>query len=118
MLPGIRFLCAAIVLSISILIFGLGAAALLRAAHEEFASIPSRGPPPEAIFPQREEAGPALAMLRVEPPVVDEKAGRAPALPDNVPDQTAIVSAPPEPEQSAKESDKIAALIDAAMPAK
>jgi len=31
MLPGFRFLFAAIVLSISMLIFGLGAAALLRA---------------------------------------------------------------------------------------
>ena len=41
MLPGFRFLFAAIVLSMSILVFGLGAAALLRAAHEEFASNPS-----------------------------------------------------------------------------
>ena len=38
MLPGFRFLFAAIVLSMSVLVFGLGAAALLRAAHEEFAS--------------------------------------------------------------------------------
>ena len=42
MLPGFRFLFTAIVLSMSILIFGLGAAALLRAAHEEFANLPSR----------------------------------------------------------------------------
>ena len=42
MLPGFRFLFAAIVLSVSVLIFGLGAAALLRATHEEFASIPAR----------------------------------------------------------------------------
>jgi hypothetical protein len=118
MLPGFRFLFAAIVLSVSLLIFGLGAAALLRAAHEEFASIPSRRPPPETLFAQRSEAGPTLAMLRVEPSVADEKAATATALPDDVPDQAAIVSAPPEPEQSAKESDKIAALIDAAMPAK
>ena len=41
MLPGFRFLFAAIVLSMSILVFGLGAAALLRAAHEEFASTPA-----------------------------------------------------------------------------
>src|SRR4051812_7141160 len=50
MLPGFRFLFAAIVLSMSVLIFGLGAAALLRAAHEQFASIPSRRPPPEPVF--------------------------------------------------------------------
>ena len=42
MLPGFRFLFAAIILSMSVLVFGLGAAALLRAAHEQFASIPSR----------------------------------------------------------------------------
>src|ERR1700742_2216602 len=58
MLPGFRFLFAAIVLSTSMLIFGLGAAALLRAAHEEFASIPSRRAPPETLFAQRDDAGP------------------------------------------------------------
>jgi hypothetical protein len=118
MLPGFRFLFVAFVLSTSMLIFGLGAAALLRAAHEEFASIPSRRPPPETMFAQQGDAGQTLAMLRVEPSMADQKAATATALPDNVPDQAAIVSAPPEPEQSAKESDKIATLIDAAMPAK
>ena len=34
MLPGFRFLFAAIVLSISMLIFGLGAAALLRGGRQ------------------------------------------------------------------------------------
>jgi len=52
MLPGFRFLFAAIVLSMSILVFGLGAAALLRAAHEEFASNPSWRGAPETIFAQ------------------------------------------------------------------
>jgi hypothetical protein len=117
MLPGFRFLFVAFVLSLSMLIFGLGAAALLRAAHEEFASIPSRRPPPETMFAQQGDAGQTLAMLRIEPSA-DEKAATATALPDNMPDQAAIVSASPEPEQSAKESDKIATLIDAAMPAK
>lgn len=41
MLPGLRILFATTALAISVLIFGLGAAALLRAAHEEFASLPS-----------------------------------------------------------------------------
>src|SRR5206468_2200031 len=50
MLPGFRFLFAAIVLSMSVLIFGLGAAALLRSAHEEFASLPSRRAPAEQVF--------------------------------------------------------------------
>src|SRR4029077_8790210 len=41
MLPGFRFLFAAILLSTSILVFGLGAAALLRATHEQFVSNPA-----------------------------------------------------------------------------
>src|SRR3984957_18253610 len=68
MLPGFRFLFAAIVLSMSMLVFGLGAAALLRAAHEEFASIPSWHAAPETVFArQNESTRPVLAMLNVEP---------------------------------------------------
>jgi hypothetical protein len=115
MLPGFRFLLAAIVLSISMLIFGVGAAALLRAAHEEFASIPSRRAPPEVMFPQRDEAGPTLAMLRVEPSVADEKA-MEPPIADRGLDQPAIVLAPTEVEKPATEPDKVAALTDTAMP--
>ena len=55
MLPGLRFLFAATVLSMSILIFGLGAAALLRAAHVEIANAPSRRPAPEPKFAQPSE---------------------------------------------------------------
>jgi hypothetical protein len=74
MLPGFRFLLAAIVLSISILVFGLGAAALLRAAHEEFAQNPSWRAAPEPRFAQADEsAKPVLAMLRVEPVATDAK---------------------------------------------
>lgn len=87
MLPGFRFLFAAIMLSMSILVFGLGAAALLRAAHEEFASNPSWRAPPEAMFAQQAEApGPVLALLRIEPPAATPKA------PDSVP----AVAAPAE----------------------
>src|ERR1700748_1607454 len=53
MLPGFRFLFAAIMLSMSLLIFGLGAAALLRAAHESFASNTSWRGAPEVPFAQR-----------------------------------------------------------------
>ena len=85
MLPGFRFLFAAIVLSMSILVFGLGAAALLRAAHEEFASTPSWHASPEAVFAQQPETtGPVLAMLHVEPPASEAKA----------PDQVATVVTP------------------------
>jgi hypothetical protein len=109
MLPGFRFLCAAIVLSTSLLIFGLGAAALLRAAHEEFASMPSRRAPPEVMFVQRDDAGPTLAMLRVEPTVVNEKAAEPP-IADRVLDQPAIIPAPTEVEKPVAEPDKAAAL--------
>ena len=88
MLPGFRFLFAAIVLSMSVLVFGLGAAALLRAAHEEFASIPSRRAPPEPVFAQQNEPPvPTLALLRFDPPVAE----KAPddALPAVIPETVA-----------------------------
>ena len=70
MLPGFRFLFTAIVLSMSILIFGLGAAALLRAAHEEFANLPARRAPPQPMFArQNDDQPPTLALLRVDTPV-------------------------------------------------
>jgi hypothetical protein len=102
MLPGFRFLFAATFLSMSILVFGLGAAALLRAAHEQFASNPSWHAGPEASFAQQIEATrPVLAMLRVEPPAAAQKApGNAgainpPAIP--TPDEQAATNAPAAP---------------------
>ena len=74
MLPGIRFLLAAILLSISIVVFGLGAAALLRAAHEDFASNPSWRVTPETRFAQNEM--PTLALLRVDTPAASRQACR------------------------------------------
>ncbi|MEH2562688.1 hypothetical protein [Bradyrhizobium sp. AZCC 2289] len=103
MLPGFRFLFAAIILSMSVLVFGLGAAALLRAAHEQFASMPSRQPPPETVFAQPSEApAPTLALLRVEPPVEE-----------NTPDNVAVAAAPTEQAADAvppAEPEKLAAL--------
>jgi len=79
MLPGFRFLLAAILLSVSILVFGLGAAALLRAAHEEFASNPSWRATREVRFAQAEETDrPTLAMLRIEPQADTAKMTDAP----------------------------------------
>ena len=123
MLPGFRFLFAAIILSMSILVFGLGAAALLRAAHEQFASNPSWHAAPEATFAQQvEPTRPTLAMLRVGPPAAEQKASGniaganvsavpAPAGPTPA-EQAATVPPPAEP-------DKIAALKpeQAALPA-
>lgn len=106
MLPGFRFLFAAIILSMSVLVFGLGAAALLRAAHEQFASIPSRRAPLEPVFAQPHEPPmPTLALLRFEPPA-----------PEKAPDvATAVVPEPEAPTASAPdaapaEPEKLAAL--------
>ncbi len=69
MLPGFRFFVATIVLAASVLIFGLGAAALLRATHEEVAAVPSLRTMPPPLRPQpTETAPPTLALLRVEIP--------------------------------------------------
>src|SRR5690242_19576779 len=78
MLPGFRFLFTAIVLSMSILIFGLGAAALLRAAHEEFANLPARRAPPQPMFArQNDDQPPTLALLRVDMPTENAPAAAA-----------------------------------------
>jgi hypothetical protein len=91
MLPGFRFLFAAIVLSMSIMVFGLGAASLFRAAHEEFASNPSWRATPETSFAQQSEATkPVLAMLRVDPPPAEPKTA------NDVP-PAAVIAAPVEP---------------------
>jgi hypothetical protein len=116
MLPGFRFLFAAIVLSMSILVFGFGAAALLRTAHEEFANTPTWQPAPETRFAQsREAAPPVLAMLRVDDPPKDAfkdtskgtadqpEANAAPATAPT--DQTAAIATEPQ-----AEPEKIAAL--------
>ncbi len=105
MLPGFRFLFAAIILSTSILIFGLGAAALLRTAHEEFASAPAWQPAPETRFAQagdgtKDATKPVLALLRVDaaPKVEAPASGPDASGPDLGPDLSD--AAPTEPAAS------------------
>ena len=87
MLPGFRFLFAAIVLSVSTLVFGLGAAALLRASHERFASLPATPPAPtlpRAVVADtlpREAAPPTLALLQVETPDLDSRTATETGVP-------------------------------------
>src|SRR6202043_4103550 len=113
MLPDFRFLCAAILLSMSILVFGLGAAALLRAAHEEFASNPSWHATPETMFAQQADATrPVLAMLRV-----DDAPAAEPQRSDNVPpavEQAAVAATPAEGIAALKPEDS--PLPEAAKP--
>jgi hypothetical protein len=107
MLPGFRFLFTAIVLSMSVLIFGLGAAALLRAAHEEFASLPSRRATPEPMFARRDDGPPpTLALLRVDPPVAENAPAAA------ILETTTDVPAPAgqTPDARPAEPEKLAAL--------
>jgi hypothetical protein len=115
MLPGLRFLFGAIVLSMSVLVFGLGAAALLRGAHEEFASMPSRRPPPETIFAQsnNDAARPVLSMLRVDPPAEEPKVPANQASENQAPENISEAAPPAEPQAivaTPAEPDRIAAL--------
>jgi hypothetical protein len=109
MLPGFRFLFGAIVLSVSLLIFGLGATALLRVAHQEFTSLPSRPAPPPPVFAQSDPAMPSLAMLRdnilisdnqavEETPPIDGQAAAQPVEPSMT---TPAAILPTEPEKIA-----------------
>jgi hypothetical protein len=92
MLPSFRFLSAAIVFSMSILVFGLGAAALLRTAHEQFSSNPSWHATAEATFPQQSEPkGPVLALLRVDPQPAEQETP-ADACPAAVADEPAAIA--------------------------
>lgn len=68
MLPGIRFLFAAVALAVSMLVFGLGAAALLRASHEQFANVMTTRPASVQLAARPAEPPiPTLSMLRVDP---------------------------------------------------
>ncbi len=105
MLPGFRFLLAATLLTISLLVFGLGAAALLRASHERFASLPKQ-PVLAPVFTQTVDAAPStLSMLRVEQaPDVDTSAvaGVTPRFDTLLPtDRIATLSIAPRVEEPA-----------------
>lgn len=131
MLPGFRFLFAAILLSTSLLVFGLGAAALLRASHEQYANPSWRNGPQEQRFAQvSEPAPPVLAVLRAEPEVTPEP---EPSLRDQVPtiglpatepEQVAALTtemvqpqaATPPVEALADEPAKVEAATEAAAP--
>ena len=114
MLPGFRFLFAAILLTLSVLVFGLGAAALLRASHEQFASSPARRALPEPVFAQQLPASPqpaeppaaTLAMLRVEPVAAERTPESVPAAPIAAPAEPAPEAVPVPPVQT----ERLAAL--------
>lgn len=115
MLPGIRFLFVAVVFAVSLVIFGLGAAALLRGAHEEFASLPTRYVAPPTVFAQQPaETQPTLSMLRVETPApetnVAPTASVAPAV-----EEAPVIATPAETEKTAM-PETVAALTPSLAP--
>ncbi|MGM4986775.1 hypothetical protein [Tardiphaga sp. 841_E9_N1_2] len=123
MLPGFRFLFAAVLLTVSLVVFGLGAAALLRSAHQEFATIPTRRAPPTVFAQQPVEAPPTLAMLRVEAPVPTPEAVAPPAVPvTSAAEQVPPIAAPAElekialPETAAPLSTQAAAAAEMTAP--
>jgi hypothetical protein len=114
MLPGFRFLFGAVVLLMSILVFGFGAAALLRTAHEEFASAPAWRPAPETRFAQAHEpTPPVLALLRVDDAPKDTGKDTPPALNDVPANAAADPVAAPSPQP---DLDKTTALAPADTP--
>lgn len=100
MLPGFRAIAATIMLAVAVVTFGLGAAALLRAAHEDFATLPTWRPAMEAIADITERDMPVLAALRVEPEIVEPPARspmpEPPALID-LPELPPVALKPPAP---------------------
>src|SRR5262245_30792131 len=92
MLPGIRILFALVVLSCAILVFGFGALALLRTAHQNLASQPAwqqEWRTPAEIANARRDDRPlpssetqTLALLRVEPPTQSETPPTQPQVRD------------------------------------
>jgi hypothetical protein len=135
MLPGFCSLFVAVALAISMLIFGLGAAALLRATHEEFASLPLK-PMPEVTFGSKEVGQPTLAVLHVDTPAADPAAAESnqaeaqhtvtpisdaqPEAAADAPPATDAPSAPAdtdEPAASSSRSDPVPAMADTTPPA-
>jgi hypothetical protein len=125
MLPGIRFIFVTIILSVSVLIFGLGAAALLRSAHEEFASLPSwRAAPPQLPPAPAETNMPTLALLRIETPDLTRDAqepgpsmsGAKLNLDDVTGERAAAAETPPQLAPSFPSAEKVASVSVQANP--
>jgi hypothetical protein len=90
MLPGLRFLAATVLLTISIVVFALGAAALLRSTHGEFTGVQFTRATQEPLFAQRWDTSlPTIALLRADP-----SPGETPAAPAQQPDAVNKAGAP------------------------
>jgi hypothetical protein len=100
MLPGFRLFAIMVAAAASLLVFGLGAAGILRATHQEFAVTPLRNlqTPPSNFVAEI----PTLAVLQVEPPAVETSVPEQPEpapLPAHAPAPLAEAdTAPPDEE--------------------
>jgi len=119
MLPGFRFLFGAIVMCMSVLVFGLGATALMRAAHEDFASNPTWRAPPEPRFARQDEADRTvvLAILSVQPSATESAAAPKPSDTAATTADPATTSLSPEPETTAALTPSDGSLPDTTKPA-
>lgn len=122
MLPGLKTLAAAVLLAFAIVTFALGAAALLRVAHEDFAVVQTWRPAMEALgetVAAKEPDVPVLAALRVEPEleateqiVPDKPLATPEPAPEPAPAEVAVAPAPPSEPPAAV----VAALPEPALP--
>lgn len=97
MLPGFRLAMISVLLAASVLIFGLGAAALLRVTREEFAfaqALRTLQTPRSPFVAEAPPPPPTLALLRVDPPIVASDTESAPE-PDA---ETTTAEAPSTPD--------------------
>ncbi|MGO9361135.1 MAG: hypothetical protein ACLP1D_26245 [Xanthobacteraceae bacterium] len=107
MLPGFRFVFATVVLAVSVLVFGLGAAALLRASHDQFANLPTAQASHEPVPARDQQARQiTLALLRVEMMAEQSAAAKPPA--PTAPDAATAAPAPPEATPAALRADAVA----------
>lgn len=118
MLPGLRFLFAASLLTASLLVFGMGAIALLRASHQQVANLTAQ-PAPEPVFAQAPETVPALSMLRTDTATAEAapiaaEAGRLAALTSAVREPVSVPApvVAPEPPPILAEPQSVAAPLE------
>jgi hypothetical protein len=107
MLPGFRSLSVAVILAVSMLIFGLGAAALLRATHEEFASLPLKQMPDVPFGSQETVEQQTLAVLRIDTPAAEPPSDPAEAQ------HPVTVAADAQPKSAAPSATDTAPVTDA-----
>ncbi len=115
MLPGLRFLLLATTMSVSVLVFALGAAALLRATHENFATLPQRRPPQEQVFVKQhfDTSQPVIALLRAEPEPTKADGAAVPAFASPPPDAQPAATESKTDTQPVRELQAAGATTDA-----